>query len=73
MEKIVDTIYLHREKEDNWELEEQAETLGWNNSSEILYIGSEVEMKIEITNEKELKTKVLEINGIDVSDKEIYI
>lgn len=73
MASIIDTIYLHREKEENWELEEQAELLGWGNSRDMVYIGSEIAMKVEITNNNAINTKVLELNGVDVSDKEIYI
>ena len=73
MAKIVHKMYLHRTKDDNYELEKQAAMLGWANSKDILYVGSEISMDIELTNECDIKTKVLMINGIDVSDKNIYI
>ena len=73
MAKIVDTIYFHREKESNWELEKKARLLGWANSSDMTYIGSEVKMRVEIENTTNVTVKVLEINGVDVSDKEIYL
>jgi hypothetical protein len=30
-------------------------------------------MRVEISNEEYIKTKVMEVNGVDVSDKEIYL
>jgi hypothetical protein len=71
--KIVHKLYLHRDKERNYELAKQAEILGWANSDEVLYSGSEISVDVEITNDSEIKTKVLVINGVDVSDKNIYI
>lgn len=68
--KIVTDIYFHREKEDNWDLESQAEKLGFKAPHDMVYIGAEVGMKVEITDNH---TKVLEIEGIDVSDKNIFI
>lgn len=73
MDKITKTIYFNRDKEDNWDIEKKAKKLGWKNSEDALYIGYEVSMKIEVTNKDGLKTKILKIGNVDVSDKEIYI
>lgn len=68
--KFIENIYFHREKEENWGLEAKATRLGFKTPHDIGYLGSEVEMKVEITANH---TKVLEIQGIDVSDKDIFI
>jgi hypothetical protein len=73
LDKITKTIYFNRDKEENWDIEKKAKKLGWKNSEDALYVGYEVSMKIEITNEDGFKTKVLKIGNVDVSDKEIYI
>lgn len=73
MDKITKTIYFNRDKEENWDIEKKAKKLGWENSEDALYVGYEVGMKVEITNDDGFKTKVLKIGKIDVSDKEIYI
>lgn len=64
-------IGLYREKEDNWDLEEQAEELGFSNPRDIVYLGHEVIMEVEVR--EDLAHKVLKINGVDVSDKDITI
>lgn len=73
MKTILCTLYFNREKEDNWDLEEVAESLGWKNSKDIVYVGREINVKVEISNIDHIATKVIEINGVDVSDKNIYI
>ena len=71
MKTFKETIYFHREKESNWEIEEKAHELGFSKSDDIVYLGYEVGMTVLVS--EDLKHKVLTIEGIDVSDKEIYI
>lgn len=71
MKSFVEIIDFHRDKEDNWEIEEKAESLGFKNSEDLLYLGYDVDMKVEI--DEDGNNIVLEINGIDVSDKYITI
>lgn len=71
MKTFIETIYFHREKEDNWEFCDIAEEKGFKNPDDMVWVGSEVEMKVEISESN--KHKVLEINGIDISDKEVFI
>jgi len=69
---MIDKIYFHREKEENWEVVDKAEELGYSDSDSLKTLGYEVGMEIEIS--KDCKTrKVLRIEGIDVSDKDIFI
>jgi virulence-associated protein VapD len=71
MKSFKETIYFNREKESNWDIEEKAANKGFKNSKDIVYLGYEVEMEVEVR--EDLKHKVFRINGIDVSDKEIYV
>ena len=79
MDSFKETIYFYREKEDNWDIVDRVKELGffqnipiYNKSvDDLKYLGSEVEMEIEI-NER-CQVKVLSINGIDISDKDVYI
>ena len=48
MRSFVEIIDFHRDKEDNWEIEEKAESLGFKNSEDLLYLGYDVDMKVEI-------------------------
>lgn len=75
MKSFKSKIYFGREKEDNWELEKKGKEIGFKNYEDIVYVGFEVEMTVEISeNDKgEIWTKVLKIGKVDVSDKEIYI
>ena len=68
--KLVEDIYFNRDKEENWEIERKAEEHGLRNSEDMVYLGSNIGMKVEIT---EKHIKVLELQGIDVSDKNIFI
>ena len=63
--------YLHSDKEDNWSIESKAEKKKFNNTDNLLYLGYEVCFEVEI--DEECNNKVLKINGIDVSDKNISI
>jgi hypothetical protein len=71
MKKFVETISFHRGKEDNFEIEERAKQEKFPDSTPTLYIGYEVIMEIEVGEDG--NCKVLEINGIDISDKEVFI
>lgn len=73
--RIIEDIYFHREKEDNWDLEEKANNMGFRNPESMLYVGYEVDIKVEITeNAKgDIVTKIIELEGVDVSDKDIFI
>lgn len=68
--KLIEEISFNREKESNWEIEKKAQQAGFINSENLVYLGYDVEMKVEIT---EQHVKVLEIQGVDVSDKDIFI
>lgn len=72
MKSFVDTIYFNREKEDNWGIVDKAEDLGFTcDTRDFLYTGYDIHMDVEIRDDG--KVKVLEIQGVDVRDKEIYI
>jgi hypothetical protein len=47
--KLIEDIYFHREKEENWGLEEKAEKAGFKTPHDMLYLGSEIGLKVEIT------------------------
>lgn len=71
MKKFIDTIYFHRSKEDNWEIKKKAKEHNFPEINPMLYIGYEVGMEVEISEDG--NCRVLGINGVDVSDKEIYV
>lgn len=71
MKSFVEKIYLHREKEENWDIESKAEKLGFKNSRYVTYLGNEVEFEVEVR--EDYKHKVLKINGVDISDKDIFV
>ena len=70
MKSIKQKIYFHREKEDNWDLEEKLEKKKFNTDN-ILYLGSEIEVEVELFEDG--TNKVISFEGIDVSDKNIAI
>ena len=70
MKSIKQKIYFHREKEDNWDLEEKLEKKKFNTDN-ILYLGSEIEVEVELFEDG--TNKVVSFEGIDVSDKNISI
>lgn len=70
MKSIKQKIYFHREKEDNWDLEEKLEKKKFNTDN-ILYLGSEIEVEVELFEDG--TSKVISFEGIDVSDKNISI
>jgi hypothetical protein len=65
---MIAKIYLHRSKEENWELQEKAKKQGIKRD-DLLYVGYEVEMRVEVTEDK---IKVLEINGVKLKE-DIFI
>ena len=67
---MITTIYFHREKSENREIKDMANRFGFA-TERIPYIGNETEIEIKIF--KDGTNKVLSINGIDVSDKNISI
>lgn len=71
MKSFKETVYFGREKEENWDIQRKAEKLGFENSRNLVYLGCDVGFEIEV--KEDFKHKVLKIEGIDVSDKEIYI
>lgn len=70
MKSIKEDIYFHREKEDNWELEKKLAKKHFNTDN-ILYLGYEIQMKVELMEDG--TNRVLEFEGVDVSDKNISI
>lgn len=71
MKSFKEIIYFNREKEENWGIERKAKKLGFENPEAVVYLGYEVGFEVEVR--EDLKHKVLKIEGVDVSDKEIYI
>lgn len=65
---MIAKIYLHRSKEENYGLQEKARKQGIRRD-DLLYVGYEVEMKVEVTEDK---IKVLEINGVKLKE-DIFI
>ena len=63
-------IYFHREKEENWDIEEESMLRGFN-AENILWLGSDVEMTVEIREDG--TNKVLSVQGKDVSNLDIFI
>lgn len=70
LKSIKQKIYFHREKEDNWDLEEKLEKKKFNTDN-ILSLGSEITVEVELFEDG--TNKVISFEGIDVSDKNISI
>lgn len=70
MKSIKEDIYFHREKEDNWDLEEKLKQNKFNTAN-IRWLGSEVCVKVELMEDG--TNRVLELEGVDISDKNISI
>lgn len=70
MKSIKEDIYFNREKEDNWELEKKLEKKHFNTDN-ILYLGYEIQIKVELMEDG--TNRVLEFEGVDISDKNISI
>lgn len=76
MKSFEQTIYLNREKEENWDIVDQAEELGFTNAQDLLYLGYDIEMNVEICEQDDISgpfSKILSINGVDVSHLNILI
>lgn len=71
MKSIIEEVYIHQDKESNFEVQEKADEQGFNNTDKLLYLGYEVEFEVEIFEDS--SNRVLKINGIDVSDKNIKL
>lgn len=71
MKKFIEKIHIHRDKEDNMELYEIGEENGFSDPRALLYVGYEMIFEVEFSEDN--KHKVLKIDNIDVSDKNIYI
>ena len=65
MKSFTETIYLHREKSENWETEDKAKELGFD-TQRIPYIGYEIEVELEIFADG--TNKVLSINGVPINE-----
>lgn len=70
LKSIKEKIYFHREKEDNWNLEKKLEKKKFNTEN-ILWLGLEIEVKVELFEDG--TNKVISLQGVDVSDKNISI
>lgn len=70
MKSIKQTIYFHREKEDNYEVYDAMEANNFKTDN-IMWLGSEVAMEVELFEDG--SNKVLSINGKDVSKLNISI
>jgi hypothetical protein len=68
MKQLITTIYFHRDKDENSELQELAAAQGIKRE-DLLFVGYEIEMKIEIT---ESHIKILEIDGVPI-EKDVFV
>lgn len=71
LKSIKTILYPHREKEENWDIRKKFEKIGVNNEYGFKYLATEIKLNVEIFEDE--TCKVLKINNIDVSDKEIWI
>lgn len=70
MKSIKQTIYFHREKEDNYEVYDTMEANHFKTDN-IMWLGSEVAMEVELFEDG--SNKVLSINGKGISKLNISI
>lgn len=70
MKSFKKKVYFHREKEENWDIEEESISRGFDTEN-ILWLGSDVEMTVEIREDG--RNKVLSVQGKDVSNLDIFI
>lgn len=68
MDKLIIKIYFHRDKESNFDLQKKAKKKGIKRD-DLLFLGYEIEMKIEIT---ESHIKILEIDKIPI-EQDVFI
>jgi hypothetical protein len=71
LKSIKTTLYSHREKEDNWDIRKRFDKLSVNTEYGFKYLATEIKLNVEVFEDE--TCKVLKINNIDVSDKEIWI
>jgi hypothetical protein len=50
---FIEKVYIHRQKEDNWDIVDRAVELGFNKTiaNDLVYLGYEVEFEVEIFND----------------------
>ena len=70
MKSFKKKVYFHREKEENWDIEEESISRGFD-AENIHRLGSDVEMTVEIREDG--TNKVLSVQGKDVSNLDIII
>lgn len=70
MRSIQENISFNREKEDNLDLESKLKKKNFN-TEQILYLGYDINMKVELMEDG--TNRVLELEGVDISDKNISI
>lgn len=70
MRSIQENISFNREKEDNLDLESKLKKENFN-TEQILYLGYDINMKVELMEDG--TNRVLELEGVDISDKNISI
>lgn len=64
-------IYFHRSKDENYNIVDKAKENNINNADNLLYLGYEVAIEVEILDGG--IAKLLSVQGKDVSDKNILI
>lgn len=70
MKSFKKKVYFHREKEENWDIEEESISRGFD-AENILWLGSDVEMAVEIREDG--TNRILSVQGKDVSNLDIFI
>lgn len=70
MKSFKKKVYFHRGKEENWDIEEESISRGFD-AENILRLGSDVEMTVEIREDG--TNKVLSVQGKDVLNLDIFI
>lgn len=71
MKSFKTNLSFTREKEDNWDIERKAEKKGFQKTEDLVYLGYEVVMQVEIFEDG--SNKVLKIDGVDVKDKNLSV
>lgn len=64
-------ICFYRSREDNWDIQDTAEEVGFKNVGDLRYLGEELSIRVIVS--ENMEHKIIEVNGVDVSDKEIYL
>lgn len=71
MKSFKTTIYFHRDKDENWDLEAMFMEHFNAECRDILYTGYEIAMEIEVFENG--RVKLLSVEGIDVSKENVEI